>query len=314
MKQRSESNREPDRSSRWMSAAVGLLLLACGNSLSAELTPVPQALAGILPKEDAVLARVDGRPVTGKEVRVRMLTAPQQEQEHPRELQAYVQEAIDRQIIEQFLKRRKLNPASELVEDRMRVFQQRAGDAAALERMGLDEELLRRQVTLSLAWLQHAQATLTDAQFRDYFKQHRAELDGSRLHLQQVFRPLAADATTADRAAAERELTLLRSAVIAGNASFEEAAGQGGDLGWQTGMGNAPKEVLKAAFRLEGDEVSAVISSAHGLHLVRVVERIPGQLSLEDVRTEVLSVLSGQLWNEELERQRKSVRIDMLLP
>ena len=314
MKQLSESNQWADHLSCWVSAAVGLLLVVCVSSLRAELPPVPETLAGMLPQEDEVLARVDGRPVTGKEVRVRMLTAPQQEQEHPRELRAYIQEAVDRKIIEQFLKRRKLNPASELVEDRMRVFQQRAGDAAALERMGLDEELLRRQVTLSLAWLQHAQSTLTDSQFREYFQQHRAELDGTRLHLEQVFRPIAVGATAAERSAAERELTLLRSALIAGDTVFEEAAGQEGDLGWQTGMGNAPREVLQAAFRLQGNEISEVISSAHGLHLVRVVERIPGQLSLEDVRTEVLSVLSGQLWDEELERQRKSARIEILAP
>ena len=47
------------------------------------------------------------------------------------------------------------------------------------------------------------------------------------------------------------------------------------------------------------------------MHIVKVQKRIPGDLSLEDARPQVVKVLSEQLWEELVERLRKSSRIQL---
>ncbi|MCA9080159.1 MAG: peptidyl-prolyl cis-trans isomerase [Planctomycetaceae bacterium] len=292
-----------------------LALCSHGRAVIAEGIPaIPAALQECLPAAEDILAIVNRRPVLGADVRVRMLTTPLSEQQQPRLLEDYVQQAIDRELMDQFLAKRKVDVPETLIEERVRVFRERAGGEAGLARMGLDDASLHAQVSLSLRWLKHAQGILTDQQFRDYFQQHRSQLDGTRLRIEQVFRQWNADATQADRAAIKAELQSLRTELVSGQKSFADITGDGADLGWMTSRGNLPTEVLTAAFGLEGSRISEVIESPQGLHIIRVVDRIPGQLSLEDVRMDVLSALSAQLWDEEVARQRKTAQIELMLP
>ncbi len=269
--------------------------------------PVSEVLAAALPAPEVVLAKVNGRDVTGAQVRIRMLTAPAAEQAAPKPLEAYVQLAIDRLLIEQFLKSRKVAVPDELVQSGVAAFTLRAeqatGDSvAALSRLGLDEHSLEHTVRLSLAWLKHAQQTLTDDQFRAYFAAHREELDGTRVTISYVYMPIKPDADAAAWDAAQVQLT---------NPATRDEFGEPVTTAF---LGILPPEVTHAAFALKPGAISEVIRCARGLYVLQVGERIPGQLSLEDVRLTVLSVLSQGLWDEEVARQRQTARIQLLLP
>lgn len=296
---------------RYFNGLFAPLLFVSVSILSAQDAPldltIPPPLAALLPTEDAVLANVNGREIHGAEVRVRMLTASMTEQQSPQSLEHYVQLAIDRDLIEQLLKSRKVEVPDDLIQQRTQAFLDRltktTGDASrGLERMGLTEASLRRQVQLSLGWLKFAQQTLTDEQFRQYFEAHREQLDGTRVKLSLIHKPLKADTSAEERASARKEL--------------QDAASQGKfeDAGSTEFRGTLPPEVTAAVFQLKTGETSDVIATPQGLYIIVAGERIPGQLSLEDVRLEVLSKLAQKLWDDEVARLRERARIQLLLP
>ncbi|MCA9030217.1 MAG: peptidyl-prolyl cis-trans isomerase [Planctomycetaceae bacterium] len=287
---------------------LALLLVLMSASVTAQdVTEIPHALRDALPEPSVVLAEVNGKKITGAEVRARMLSAPQPEQLAPRALEAYVQECVDRVLIEDFLKKRRVEIEDEIVDARTKAVLARASKAAgseeaALDRLGHDEESLRRTVRLSLTWLKHAQQTLVDKQYRDYFKEHQMQLDGTRVVLTYKFIKLSDNATDGET---ERAASQLKAAITEG------------DLGERVTTefaGKLPRPVTAEAFSINIGETSDIIFTPQAAYVIRVHERIPGQLSLEDVRTQVLSVLAQQLWDEEVARQRSNARIRVTLP
>lgn len=270
------------------------------------LPAVPPALQAVLPVPERVLAKVNGQEIRGAEVRVRMLSAPLTEQQQPRALEHYLEQAVDQVLIEQFLKSRKVEVPESLVQDRLAAFRQKSaqltGDAApALDRMGLDEASLERQVRLALGWLKHAQSIITDEQLRQYFREHQEEFDGTRVPVRQVFQAVSPTADESSWRAAEEAL---RAAPVPEKAE---------DLGQITRRNQKlPQELIRAAFEARPGEWSEVIRTPLGVHRLFVGDKIPGLLSLEDVRLEIFPILSQQLWEAEVQRQRQRARIQIL--
>ena len=70
-----------------------------------------------------------------------------------------------------------------------------------------------------------------------------------------------------------------------------------------------PASVAQAAFRLQAGEITEPVVSPFGVHLVLVEERIPGQLSLEDARPQILEMFGKELWEQTAKQQRGKVKI-----
>lgn len=301
-------SRSDHRSLVWRS--LWSVLFCTGSLIAQELQPnpipsIPPALQSVLPAPGQILARVNGQEIRGAEVRIRMLSAPLAEQQQPRPLDYYIEQAVDQFLIEQFLKSRKVEVPESLVQDRLVAFRQKSaqltGDAApALDRMGLDEVSLERQVRLALGWLKHAQSVITDEQLRQYFREHQEEFDGTRIPVRQVFREVPPAAAESSWLAAEEALRA---------ASVPE---KGEDLGQITRRNQKlPQELIRAAFEARPGEWGDVIRTPLGVHRLFVGDKIPGLLSLEDVRLEIFPILSQQLWEAEVQRQRQRARIQI---
>jgi parvulin-like peptidyl-prolyl isomerase len=71
-----------------------------------------------------------------------------------------------------------------------------------------------------------------------------------------------------------------------------------------------PEEFSRAAFGLKVGEISRPFRTPFGVHLCLVTERRPGDLSLEDVREEVLKRLSQELWDQTVVELRKAAKIE----
>ncbi|MEX0727236.1 MAG: peptidyl-prolyl cis-trans isomerase, partial [Planctomycetaceae bacterium] len=69
------------------------------------------------------------------------------------------------------------------------------------------------------------------------------------------------------------------------------------------------KEITQTAFRLQPGELSEPFHSPFGVHLIVVTDRQPGQLSLEDVRAQVLEELGQNLWSETVARLQEDADI-----
>jgi len=116
-------------------------------------------------------------------------------------------------------------------------------------------------------------------------------------------------------AEALRRLADIRERVLAGSASFEEmarqyssdgSAGRGGDLGWVY-PGDTVPEFERAMNALEPGEISEVVRTPFGLHLVQVIARRSDQASPERLRQAARQAVRAQraeeayeIWVEQL--------------
>ena len=164
--------------------------------------------------------------------------------------QRLLQEMVKRELLVQEADRRKLDSAPE---NKAKLEESRRG---ILLNALLTEEILNK-------------VQVTDAEVRAYFDKHRDELETSEVHLKQI---LVKDAKEAE----EIREQLLK------NESFEEAArkhsadkatgARGGDLGFLA-RGQMPPELEKAAFALKPQEVSRIVETPRGYHILKLVER-----------------------------------------
>jgi parvulin-like peptidyl-prolyl isomerase len=184
--------------------------------------------------------------------------------------------------------------------------------------LGLDEKRVQDEVALTLAWNQHATRTIADAQIREYWKAHERRLDGTRLRVSQIVlkyepgeSPKSAPKTTA-------KLKLIRDRIVSGKKSFADAARdvsqspsaeQGGDVGVIGPRGDLPEAVSQAAYKLGKGDVSDIVLSPFGAHLVTVTALEPGDLSLEDARPAIFKELAEKLWRDTVASERKMAKI-----
>lgn len=231
---------------------------------------------------------------------------------------------VDARLIRQFLASRKTVATREEVDlhlERLRQSAKRRGEEPekVLSAAGFPSDFLRDELGLRLAWVKHADRTVTVDRLKSYFDAHRAEFDGTQVRASQVFRKVKVDSTEGDWQVAEVELQRLREKIESRKLSFADAAMQfsqaptrdkGGDVGYFPYAGRMPDEFSRIAFQLKVGEMSHPFRTKFGVHLCLVTERRSGDLSLEDVRDEVLGRVSQELWNQTVAELRKSAKLE----
>lgn len=279
-----------------------------------------------LADEPRVLVKVNGQTVTDADLQLdfHLRQLPQDVSDDQK--RKLLETLVDRELIAAFLKQRKVEVPAEEIDRRLelvkKVIEQTGGtQAEVLAEIGLTEAELRQAVTLPLAWDIHVRRTVTNSQVIEYFQQHRRELDGTKLTGSQIVKTLDEVATQADWKQAEQTLSKVREEIAAGKVSFATAAAMysdspsgktGGDLGQFEFTGRLPAEITSVAFALKPGELSDVFRTRFGVHLLQVREELPGQLSAEDVRPQIVEALAGQLWNQQVNAERARARIQWI--
>jgi parvulin-like peptidyl-prolyl isomerase len=107
-------------------------------------------------------------------------------------------------------------------------------------------------------------------------------------------------------------------AILATRYSQDDSAGSGGDLGFfARGKMVAPFE--EAVFALEPGQVSGVVQTVFGLHLIKLEQRQPPRpVELDEAREQVRDYLLGvkqrQAEEEEIQALRATAKIEILTP
>jgi len=271
-----------------------------------------------------VVVKVNGVDITAGDVDFAIMTRQIKPEDRAAREPQLIDELVDRQLIRGFLIRRKITAPADDLAYQIQVAEEaikRAGDdpAKLLPKLGYTPERLKSELGLPLAWQVYVRQTITLPQTKDYFEQHKAELDGTQLKGRQIFLKLPPKPSDSEVAAKTNQLKEIKAQIESGKISFADAAGkysespskdQGGDVGQFGFRGKLPTPVVQDAFRLKVNEISAPIVSAFGVHLMQVTERLPGDLSLEDVRPVIIERLSEQLWKDTVARERQSSKIE----
>jgi peptidyl-prolyl cis-trans isomerase C len=194
--------------------------------------------------------------------------------------------------------------------------------AKVLQEMEMTEPELRKELTAFLRWEKYSDAQANDKVLRELFTSQKDMFDGSMVRVRHIL--LTPDSRDPKKVAEARQtLTTVRAninaQVTAGLAKLKPGTDalarekarmkliedafaaeakaksacpskqQGGDVGWFDRAGTMVEQFSKVAFALKPFEMSDIVETQFGLHLILLLDRRPGK----DVKIEDASVKQG---------------------
>lgn len=169
--------------------------------------------------------------------------------------------------------------------------------------------LLRREIK--------SKVMVSDEEIGEYYNKNRQDYEGKEaVRLKQIFLAIPAKADKKTKAKIKEEAGQLRKRVLAGE-SFEllavkysqgPRAAQGGDIGFIE-KGTIIAAVDSVAFNLPMEQVSEVIESSIGFHIIKVVDKKGSGLKpIEAVREEIKTKIEDEKLGKKYEEWITSVR------
>jgi peptidyl-prolyl cis-trans isomerase C len=283
---------------------------------------------------NATVAVVNGEPIPRAELDAALklrppvvmpLTASQQRQMQQEALAALIDELLVRQFLRQNAP--PADPAAvskQMTELDRGLMSQGKSLAEYLRETKQTEAQLRASLGLMTQWNAYAAKKITDADLAKYYAENKDFFDKTTVRASHIVLRVQADAPPAERDAARQKLTALRQDIVAKKITFADAATKhsqcpsapkGGDLGYFARKWMVEEPFAKAAFALRPGELSDVVATDYGFHLILVTDRKVGspstfELSKEDVR----DCLLEELRQTTLADSRRTAKVDVKLP
>lgn len=278
---------------------------------------------------DRVVAVVNDEIITGYELEKELRLSGGRDRGEV--LERLIDEALERQRIRQLGIRVAADELDAAIQDVQRqngLTRAELEEALRAQGMSFDEyrETLRRQILrLKLVGREvQSRIEVTSKEIEDYFRNHADDFrESAVLRLSRITFPLppraSLDRVDAVRRNAEKTLERLRAgedftAVLLASTPL---GATGGDMGAFAEVDLTPS-FARAVEGLKEGEVSDVIENAQGFHLLKIVERTPGQVRpLESVKDEITRILKERKTESQMkawmEGLRKRAFIDVRL-
>jgi len=279
------------------------------------------------PGRSTVLVRVDGLSLTQGELEDRFKARRVPVELQPKVRAEFIEQLIDERLLRRFLASQKITVNPDEVEVQVQQLLQLLSPddqrKLNLAEFGYTEKTLREELSLPLLWRNYLNKTLTADDYLQRFEAQKSRYDGTRVRARQILKKVNTREPSPELTAARQELGKIREQIVSGSVKFAAAAAQhsdapsrdkGGDVGlFSAHDGLLPKTVSAAAFELKIGEVSPVVESPFGLHLIEVSEILPGDLSPEDARPQIAEDLSRELWTKTVADLRSKAKIERLV-
>lgn len=302
---------------------VGALMLAGAVGVVSAQTPAAAP----------AVAMVNGTPITQAEFQV-MMDQVRSPVEMPADRRKLIQMQALSMMIDELLMTQYLahtappaNPAevekkmAEVVEG---LKKENKSLADFLKEAKTTEPTFRKDLAVRVQWNNYAVAHLPDTEVMKYYQENKDFFDGVTVRVSHIVLRLPQVGTEGDRAKARATLTELRGKLMAKQIDFAQAAKtysmcptapNGGDLGPIPRKGLVDENFARVAFSLPVGQISDVVGTEIGEHLLLVTERKPGTPSdFAKIKEDVRLMCMGELWQQILTEQRKTARIEIHLP
>lgn len=315
------------------------VLVSCGSLVSAAEPEAKKEIVAAVPLQGAV-ARVNGISIDAIELR-RAKKVMLRGQTPPAEQQA----ALDKQALEQLISAELLYQAAgkleikdldkqidaKLAQGKAR-FKDELEFKKAIKDLEMDEKDLREYTRRDLLISRFVDTTfvsktvVSEAEIRAFYDKNQEKFkQDETVKASHILIGVDSKASADDKNKAREKAEKLRKELVAGADFATLAKGnstcpsskQGGDLGF-FGKGQMVPPFEKAAFALKPGEISDVVETTFGYHIIKLTERKPASTTdFKDVKTKIEEFLKGQKVNEAVQKYladaRKTAKIEILL-
>jgi len=326
---------------RWLMgglAGAGLLAAVRGGAAAQAPPQPPAAAAPAAPATaDAPAAVVNGETITVAEVEAllkQLGPSPTALPEATRreQMRDALAALMDDLLVDQFLRTNSAAVAPAAVEQKMAELAEalkKEKDSPTVaefcKRTNQTEADLRKNLARSLRWEGYVAAQVGDADLRRYYAENKDFFDKTYVRASHIALHVPPDMPAVEVAKRQAQLSALKADIAAGKMTFEAAAAQfsecpvskdrGGDLGWFSRKLDVEEVIARTAFGLPVGQVSDVVQSGWGLHLLKVTDRKPGETSdFDKVKEDVRGLYGAELRERLLVQLRLSAKIDVKLP
>ena len=184
-------------------------------------------------------------------------------------------------------------------------------------------EELRTSVGYQLQWVAYCNAKTTDQTLQKYYAENKDFFDGVMVEVSHIVVRVPPGAPANEVAEARERLKKLRQDILDKKIDFAEAAKKysecesaprGGEIGCISRKG-IDEAFAKAAFALPVGQVSDVVQSGFGLHLIKATDRKPGKPSdFATAKDKVRLLFMEELDESILQEMRNAAKIEINVP
>jgi parvulin-like peptidyl-prolyl isomerase len=287
------------------------------------------------PATSKPVATVNGEVITQGELEAALRQAGQSpvqltEAQRKQQVHLALSMLIDATLFRQFLKQKAppVDPAEvkkKMDELEMGLRKQGKTIAEFCRDLNRTEAQVRGDVQMMMQWSALAKPQATDQNLEKYYQEYKDFFDQVQVRASHIFLRVPTGAGESDKAQARARLNELRAKLVANQLDFAQAAKEcsqcptaadGGDLGYFFRKYNPVDEpVARVAFALKPGEISEVIETEYGVHLIKVTDRKPGQASdFTRIKDRVVEEYLADMQQYVLMEQRKTAQVRIDLP
>lgn len=193
-----------------------------------------------------------------------------------------------------------------------------------IQETGQTEVQIRGNIAATLQWIGYVKGNVHEAEVKRYYDESKDFFDQVAVRASHIVIRLAPETSDGTRLQARNKLLALRTELAGGKLEFAEAAKQhsqcpsaptGGDIGYFSRKGMLDESFARVAYALKVGEVSDVVETEFGYHLIKVTERKAGQPSdFQKIKEEVRDFYVEEFRQKLLMQQHKAAKIDILVP
>ncbi|MCI0408576.1 MAG: peptidylprolyl isomerase [Acidobacteria bacterium] len=300
-----------------LSIGMGALFLAtalvhAGGGAAEGSHPPAQAV-------DPVIARVNGTTILESQVEERVRSTLSRASRSAAEIPAERVGALRRQLLENLVDeellyqtslKEKIEVPEKAVDEQVQTLEgrfasgQEFSDSLQQEGMSLAsiKERIRRNLAVEALVKQkiNSNVVVSESEITGYYQKNRERFRRPEAaHTLEIVAQLDPSDDSQERAAARQAMEAVLKeakggkdfAMLVREFSQGSSAAHGGDLGWLTRNGSKPL-LAQAALKLKPGELSDILETPTGLHILKVLEKRPAEdVSLEEARSQIESLL-----------------------
>lgn len=241
-----------------------------------------------------------------------------------------LQTMIGSEVIYQQAEKDKVIPTDKQVQDQINSFNESTKNNSEyqeqLKKMGINEDFLKFQFTRDLANTNlqkkfEEDTKISETEMKKYYEDNKKSFYTDTVTASHILlktqdsegKELSAEKKKEAKKKAEEALAKVKSgedfAKAAKKYSQDSSASKGGELG-TFGRGQMVSEFEKAAFNMKKGEISDIVETEYGYHIIKVTGRVDKQETYNDVKDKIKTTLAGQKYTEYVEKLKKDSKIE----